>query len=356
MTNNTKKSKRSNNWKFDGFTFPTTTPVPDQVFDELLYYLSPTEIVVLLYIIRRTFGFKKRSDNISLKQLCEGIITNDGRILDRGTGLSKATVARVLKSLEEKNIINRKRRRSKKRGDQPTTYELNFITPVSQNKTGGVSEMKQGVSQGRDTQQTVLQQTDYVVERMIELKITPRVAKQLASEYPIDHLKQKISLVDYLTETNSSLVSRNPAGYLRKAITEDYQPPKGFTTGPELEAKAKEDDRQKRQLDGQERAVQENEKVFRSQLVDAYQTADLDLSVWELALEHLQHHFSRQFFDTWLKDTFLHTLENGVATIGVANNFAQDELTNKAQDEVSEVLSDFFGEQVAVRFNVLGFD
>lgn len=356
MANNTKKNKRTSNWNFEGFSFPTTTPVPDQVFDELLYYLSPTEIVVLLYIIRRTYGFKKRSDNISLKQLCEGITTNDGRTLDRGTGLSKATVARVLKSLEEKNVINRKRRRSQKRGDQPTTYELNFITPVSQNKTGGVSQVKQGVSHGQDTQQTVLQQTDYVVKRMIELKITPRVARQLASQYPTDHLKQKIELVDYLIETNSSLVSRNPAGYLRMAITEDYKPPKGFKTGPERQAEAKEGDRRKRQLDEHELVAQEKDKEYRSRLVEAYQTEATELSVWELALDNLQHHFSRQFFETWLKDTFLHTLESGVAIVGVENNFAQDELTNKAQDEVADVLSDLFGEKVAVQFKVLSFD
>ena len=146
-------------WTFGGFSFPTTTPVPDQVFDELLYRLGSSEVVVLLYIIRRTFGFRKLSDNISLSQLCEGITTKDGRVLDRGTGLSKATVARALKSLERKGVINRTRRRSRRRGDEPTTYQLNLLTPVSHFETGGVSPARQGVSHQRDTQQTVLQQT-----------------------------------------------------------------------------------------------------------------------------------------------------------------------------------------------------
>ena len=50
--------------KFPGFRSPNYTQVPDKVFDELLSELNLAELKVLLYIIRRTFGFKKSSDNI----------------------------------------------------------------------------------------------------------------------------------------------------------------------------------------------------------------------------------------------------------------------------------------------------
>jgi hypothetical protein len=53
---------------FLGFQFPTTTPVPDEVFDVLMPQLSGAELKVLMYICRRTFGFKKESDSISLHQ------------------------------------------------------------------------------------------------------------------------------------------------------------------------------------------------------------------------------------------------------------------------------------------------
>ncbi len=39
---------------------PTTTPVPDEIFDEWLAVLGHAELRVLLYIVRRTFGFDKR--------------------------------------------------------------------------------------------------------------------------------------------------------------------------------------------------------------------------------------------------------------------------------------------------------
>ena len=74
---------------FQGFRSPRYTQVPDEVFDEFMPHLSGAELKVLLYIIRRTFGFKKESDNISLQQLLHGITTAEGTVLDRGTGLSK---------------------------------------------------------------------------------------------------------------------------------------------------------------------------------------------------------------------------------------------------------------------------
>src|SRR5215216_1122198 len=111
---------------FRGFRSPNYTPVPDELFDELLVDLSGAELKALLYIIRRTFGFKRDKDNISLTQMLTGIRTHDGRVLDRGTGLSKKTLLQAINSLEEKNIIITERRRSIEKGDEPTAYRLNI--------------------------------------------------------------------------------------------------------------------------------------------------------------------------------------------------------------------------------------
>jgi phage replication O-like protein O len=144
--------------KFKGFRLPTTTPIPDEIFDELMAELSGAELKVLLYICRRTFGFKKEKDNISLHQLVEGITTKKGKRLDGGTGLGKASVARVVKSLEERGVILRTKRQSKRRGDEPTTYALNILS-VSQNETPPVAKMRHPRVSKSDPQETVLQQT-----------------------------------------------------------------------------------------------------------------------------------------------------------------------------------------------------
>jgi phage replication O-like protein O len=114
------------------------TVVPDDLFDDLLPELSGAELKVLLYIVRRTFGFKKDADTISLQQICKGITTKDGRRLDRGTGLSEPTVVTAIKGLVAKNIIAATRQRSAAKGDEPTIYSLVFSDdPVLENTRRG---------------------------------------------------------------------------------------------------------------------------------------------------------------------------------------------------------------------------
>lgn len=155
---------------FAGFASPNFTQVPDELFDVLMPLLSEAELRVLLYIIRRTFGFKRDSDTISLSQMVSGITTRDVQVLDSGTGLSKATVARGLQGLRTKGVIIAARNRSASRGDEPTTYRLHFQhapterpreqRPVSQSRdTPRVSHPGQALSQPRDTQETGEQET-----------------------------------------------------------------------------------------------------------------------------------------------------------------------------------------------------
>lgn len=118
------------NWAtFSGYASPNYTMVPDQLFDEHLPYLSGAELKVLLYIIRRTFGFKKDSDNISLGQMLQGIQRRDGTALDRGVGLTKKTLLQALRSLQDKNLLLAEQRQSLERGNEPTNYRLNIASP-----------------------------------------------------------------------------------------------------------------------------------------------------------------------------------------------------------------------------------
>src|SRR5688572_25466515 len=100
------KKQTQTSFHFEGFTSPNTTPVPDVVFDAFLALLGEAELKALLYIIRRTFGFKKERDAISFNQFLRGITTRDGRILDQGCGIrNRTTLSTALKSLGEKGII-----------------------------------------------------------------------------------------------------------------------------------------------------------------------------------------------------------------------------------------------------------
>jgi hypothetical protein len=151
-----------------GFTAPQYTQVPDALFDVLLPYLSEAELRVLLYLIRRTFGFKKAGDAVSLGQIVEGITRADGTRQDWGAGVSKHGALLGLKGLTEKGIIAAERRQSVDRGHEPTFYTvlMQADAPLS---PGGSREVPTGIKprllrepalvSARHPQETIVQET-----------------------------------------------------------------------------------------------------------------------------------------------------------------------------------------------------
>jgi hypothetical protein len=230
---------------FQGFQFPTTTPVPDEVFDVLMPQLSGAELKVLMYICRRTFGFKKASDSISLSQIAYGITTRDGRVLDSGTGLCKRHVQRALKVLEKKNIIKVTRRVDETGLNEVNTYSLNILergsgigtkslhpkdkmsSGVGTPGSGGVGTP--GSTTTNSNQETAIQETDIVVDVAQDLEnfgIAQSAVTKLIQRYPAAYVREKLEMAKGLVTVGSSLVSQNPAGWLRKAIEEDYSSPR----------------------------------------------------------------------------------------------------------------------------------
>jgi predicted transcriptional regulator len=114
-------------FRFAGFRNPTYTQVPDEIIDVLMPELSDSELRVLLYIVRRTFGFKKAADSISLSQMVNGIETRDGRVLDRGTGLSRSSVQRAVNGLRQKGVIVSERQQDDEHGNVANIYRLRMV-------------------------------------------------------------------------------------------------------------------------------------------------------------------------------------------------------------------------------------
>lgn len=75
------------------------TQIANEILEQLAkLYLSPNQWQVVIFIIRKTYGFKKKVDYIANSQVVDG------------TGLSKPVVSRALKGLQERNIITRHKR------------------------------------------------------------------------------------------------------------------------------------------------------------------------------------------------------------------------------------------------------
>lgn len=143
---------------------PNTTQIPNVVLDQWMPHLSHAELRIVLYVARRTYGFGKEADAISLKQMCDGITKKDGTVLDEGTGLSRSGVIKACASLEAKGVLMKVRKESC-RGSEPSEFRLNLLrqpfeggstkyTPPSTKNTGGVHKIdpQNQVLQNQDTQ------------------------------------------------------------------------------------------------------------------------------------------------------------------------------------------------------------
>lgn len=100
---------------FEGYEVPHYTQVPDALFDEQLGKLGHAELKVLLWIIRKTFGYGKASDAISLSQL------------EMGTGLSSRSVREGVKGLLDKGAIWVHRDETARGDSAVNTYGLTVL-------------------------------------------------------------------------------------------------------------------------------------------------------------------------------------------------------------------------------------
>jgi len=158
-------------WTFGGVDTLNGTQIPDAYFDEVMAPLGPSAFTVLMYVARRTFGFKRHSDQISLDQICHGIVTAEvrdadgavikpARQLDHGTGLAKSTVVRALDRLIAAGLIHKRHNIDPRRGQLANTYAIVFkdpslptraALPVCQNRPAPAQEAESPPVAHRDT-------------------------------------------------------------------------------------------------------------------------------------------------------------------------------------------------------------
>jgi len=97
-----------------------------------------------------------------------------------------------------------------------------------------------------------------IVNQLVKRGITSSVAEKLVNTYPSDRIYTQIEVLDWLKERNDALVE-NSAGFLRKAIEENYQPPDGYITHLDRQTSRQEvEDRKERWLQHREKLIQQD--------------------------------------------------------------------------------------------------
>jgi hypothetical protein len=106
---------------------------------------------------------------------------------------------------------------------------------------------------GQSIAPTTPQQADEDVDNdvVVSLRnfgISKKIAERLAKEHEHDYILEKLELVQWFRDTKSPLVAKNPAGFARRAIEEDYPAPPQYKSKRQqtLEAEEKEREEQLR--------------------------------------------------------------------------------------------------------------
>jgi phage replication O-like protein O len=220
--------------------FLNFTQIPNVFFDYWMKKLSPAEFKVLMYIGRKTWGWRKNHDEISLSQM------------EEMTGLSRKGITKVMEKLEGFNLISRKRNQSTAGGYEPTTYEiivhgselstphtkepreLSSLTPVNsvhiQKKDLTKEKEQQHSIQQRESQDTPLKNKVVVSPLKTRDPVTPCLeniqglseesARQLMAIYSEEKLKEAVEKMK-----SSKTPIENPSGWLYNCIKKNYKPP-----------------------------------------------------------------------------------------------------------------------------------
>lgn len=105
---------------------PNSTQIPNIILDLIVPALPEAEARVLLYIARRTYGFRKASDLIGLGQFESGIKSKGtGEVFDKGTGLKRTAIKMAIQNLEEALFIKVTRGMTKGGGKKINRYAIN---------------------------------------------------------------------------------------------------------------------------------------------------------------------------------------------------------------------------------------
>jgi phage replication O-like protein O len=356
---------------FPGFSFPNTTQIPNDFFDSLMPSLSGGELKVLLYICRRTFGFRKDSDHISLSQISKGITTKTGRVLDHGTGLCKRHVINALKTLEKKNIIIITRTVDQTGQNEVNTYGLNITAtsrtdeppvhqgvvnaispPVVNSGSPGVVNCSAPTKQREQKKEEQNKDSDDDIVQMLEnFGMTPSVARSLAQRYPAAYIKEKLTMTHGLLSAGSALVAKNPVGWLRRAIEEDYKPPRNKvrpTPVPGIKSQ---------QRTGIPEVHQEEQNIIITppeELPQPRQTRPQPdrqtQEIWQQTIEHLKNTLPPQETTNRLTGTLLIEVTETKAVIWVPNRPAAAWLERRLYSQIAKAIKTVVGKDIDLQF------
>lgn len=398
------KKAQEEEFQFHGWDIPNTTQVPDIFFDFIAPRLSEAELRCLIYILRRTYGFKKQSDAISLSQLEFGITTSDGKVLDYGTGMSRRGVMKGCAGLVEKGYVLKEQRRSELGDNDINVYRLRFREDSPPRSTGvghlvpyGRAPRTPPVGNKVPPQETVKQKTvkqhygggvensegttnsvhlssqpaaplavtvEGVAKVLHDFGLSPDAANELAQTYPEAHILAKLDLVQWLHDAHPQQVRNNPAGFLRRAIERDFAPPADYRPASKrraaIQAHHEADAVHQESLADLEQEHAQARAQREQQLLATYPPAPIPgttlttADAWAQACALLADELSGPNYQLWVKPAVLASCTDGQAVVVTPSAYQAEHLATRLHRSVGSALTRVLGQPIQCRYQTLG--
>lgn len=400
---------------FRGFEPPAANyfRMPTEWIDICANMKSLAELKVVQYILRHTWGYQEYGlkKHITIDEFIRGRRRRDGTRIDKGTGLAEQSVRNGLAEalthgLIEEFVDAADRARVKKYyglrmhhevgADQLPVAEPDFLP-----RGAGVQDLDPGPQklgvQDLDprgprfrprtkelTQEITSPDDDEMPARrknaagmrgaqphaprlavplnglsklLHEFGISPEVAVELTQTYPADHVVAELDFTRWLVETRSSLVERNPAGFLVRAIQGAYPAPPGYKTPAQRHA---EEQHRTAMTDGEAAARRDAEEAYararqvaQERLREQYPpqaipgTTLTTVEAWAQTLQDLATEVTGPIFHMWLKPTQLLTCDAQQAVVAVPSQYHAEQLGERRLDErLAHALRRIVGSQV----------
>lgn len=182
-----------------------------------------------------------------------------------------------------------------------------------------------------------------IVAPLVALGYAKTAARELVRRYDRTRILQKLDYLLWVQEHGLEEI-RNPQGWLRRAIEEDWAPPDGYRT-PQADAadRATRETLMTNQADPPEASVQ---RV----LHERYGTTAREQELWQAVLRDLEGQVTRATYDMLFPHTTLLSIAGGVARIGVPNEMVQQWLAYRLSQVLLRSLESHLATELELDF------
>jgi hypothetical protein len=193
-------------------------------------------------------------------------------------------------------------------------------------------------------------------------------------DYPAAYIKGKVTMAQGLVATGSRLVSQNPAGWLRRAIEEDYTLPNASERHQQRSGREKKHTKLTQAKSREQHIPEEKSqpaqnvattpcqwpqnvvthtresRVEKTDQSRVRRDQRENQATWDKALEQLKSDLSQEEVAARLSGTTLIEVTDTAARIGVANPFAIPWLERRLYGQIAKAIKGVIGTDVDLHF------